>query len=83
MVRDGVEDHVFAGASGEIVDRLKGLVGEPVKFERGMEGDDSVVPKGCRNTIAVQRSGGEGSRIDSVGYLPDAALMFEPVNEIR
>ena len=45
MVRDAVKDHILAGASGEIVDGLKSLVGEPVEFERGMEGDDGVVPE--------------------------------------
>jgi len=83
MVSDGVKDHVFAGAGGEIVGSLKGLVGETVEFESGVEGDDRIFPEGCRNAITVQRSGGEGSRIDSVGYLPDATLMFEPVNEVR
>ena len=44
MVRDTIKDYVLAGASGEIVDRLKGLVGETVEFEGGMEGDDSIFP---------------------------------------
>jgi hypothetical protein len=53
MVRDAVEDYILAGASGEIVDGLKSLIGEPVEFERGMEGNDSIFPEGCRNAVAV------------------------------
>jgi hypothetical protein len=68
VVRDGVEDHVFAGASGEIIDGLKSLVGEPMEFEGGMKGDDSIFPEGRRNAVAVQGRGGEGSRVNSVGY---------------
>jgi hypothetical protein len=83
MVGDGVKDHVLAGARGEIVDRLKGLVGETVEFERRMKGDDSIFPESCRNAVAVQRSGGKFSYIDSVGYLPNAALLSEPVDEVR
>jgi hypothetical protein len=64
------KDYVLAGASGEIVDGLKSLVGEPVKFERGMEGNDGVVSERGRHTIGIQGSCCEGSGVDSVGYLP-------------
>ena len=67
VIRNAVKDHIFAGASGEIVDGLKSLVGEPVEFERGMEGNDGVVPERRRHTIAIQGSGCEGSGVDSVG----------------
>jgi len=67
VISDAVKDHILAGASGEIVDGLKSLVGEPVEFERGMEGNDGVVPERGRHTIAIQRSGCEGSGVDSIG----------------
>jgi hypothetical protein len=67
VISNAVKDHILAGASGEIVDGLKSLVGEPVEFERGMEGNDGVVPERRRHTIAIQGSGCEGSGVDSVG----------------
>jgi hypothetical protein len=83
MVRDAIKDYVFAGASGEIVDGLKSLVGEPVKFERGMEGNNGVVSERGRHTIAIQGSCGEGSGVDSVGYLLHSALFLETLEQIQ
>jgi hypothetical protein len=83
MVRDAVKDHILSGATGEIVDGLKSLVGKPVEFERGMEGYDGVVSKGCWHAISIQRRGGECSRVNSVGYLPDSILVFETLEEIQ
>jgi hypothetical protein len=83
MVSDGVKDHILAGASREIVDGLKSLVGDPVEFERGMEGNDGVFSESSWHTIAIQRSGGECSRVDSVSYLSDSILVFESVEQIQ
>jgi hypothetical protein len=83
VVRDAVKDYILAGASGEIVDGLKSLVGEPAEFERGMEGNDGVVPERGWHTIAIQGSCGKGSGVDSVGYLLDAALSFETLEQIQ
>jgi hypothetical protein len=83
MVRDAVKDYIPAGASGEIVDGLKSLVGEPVKFERGMEGNDGVVPERGWHTIPIEGGCGEGSGVDSVGYLPHAALFFKTLEQIQ
>jgi hypothetical protein len=83
MVGGAVKDHVLSGATGEIVDGLKSLIGEPVEFERGMEGNDGVVSEGSWHAISIQRSAGECSRVDSVGYLPDSILVFEAVQEIQ
>ena len=83
MVRDAVKDHILAGASGEIVDGLKSLVGEPVEFERGMEGDDGVVPERGGDTIAIQRHCRQGAGVDAVGYLLNAALFLEALEEVQ
>lgn len=83
MVSDTIKDHILAGAGGEIVDGLKSLVGEPMEFERGMEGNEGVFPEGSWHAIAIQWSGGECSRVDSVGYLSDSILVFESVEEVQ
>jgi hypothetical protein len=83
VVRDAVEDYILAGASGEIVDGLKSLVGKPVEFERGVEGNDGVIPERGRHTVAIQGNCGEGSGVNSVGYLLHTALFFETLEEIQ
>jgi len=83
VVGHAVKDHILAGASGEIVDGLKSLVGEAVEFESGMEGDDGIFSEGSRHAVAVQRSCGECSRVDSISYLSDTTLVFESVEEVQ
>jgi hypothetical protein len=83
VVRDAVEDHILAEARGEIVDGLKGLIGNSMEFERGMEGDDGVVPECGGDTIAIQGNCGEGAGVDAVGYLPHAVLFFEALEQIQ
>ena len=72
-VREGAEygfdqwgggERTGAGAGGEIVDRLKSLIGESAEFERGVEGNESIVPERGWHAIAIQRSGGMGTGVD-------------------
>jgi hypothetical protein len=84
VVRSAVKDDIFAGTSGGIVDGLKSLIGESVEFESGMEGKDGVCAKKRGwHTIAIQRGRGEGSGVDSVGYLAYAALFLESLEEVQ
>src|SRR6266436_2883630 len=83
VVGDAVEDHIFAEPAGEIVDGLKGLIGESMEFERGMEGDDGVVAERGGDTIPIQGKCGEAADVDAVRYLPYAALFFETLEEVQ
>jgi hypothetical protein len=83
VVSDPVEDHILAEASGEIVDGLKDLIGKSMEFERGMEGDDGVVPERGGDTIPIQGKWGECAGVDAVRYRPHAALVFEALEQIQ
>jgi hypothetical protein len=83
VIRNTVKDDISARTSGEIVDGLKSLIGDSVEFESGMDGQDGVFAKRGWHTIAIQRSCGEGSGVDSVGYLAYAALFFESLKEVQ
>jgi hypothetical protein len=83
VVGDTIEDDILAEASGKIIDGLEGLIGEPVEFERRVEGDDGVISERAGDTIPIQGNCGEGAGIDSVGYLSYTALFFETLEEVQ
>ena len=83
LVGDAIEDDILAEASGKIVDGLKGLIGDPVEFERRVEGDDGVISERPGDAIPIQGNCREGADVGSVGYLSYTSLFFETLEEVQ
>jgi hypothetical protein len=83
LVGDAIEDDILAEASGKIVDGLEGLIGDPVEFERRVEGDDGVISERPGDAIPIQRNCREGADVGSVGYFSYTSLFFETLEEVQ
>ena len=83
MVRDILEDYVFAGPRGEVVDGLKDLVGHTVPFQRRVKRQCGVAAKSGGDAIAVEWNRCQSSRVDALGKLSNATLSLEPMHHIK